>query len=198
MKSTRVISRAVRLFSTLIAPALFCMQFRSYGIPVAAAVLLHEGGHLLVLWLVGGRVRRFLPSPFGLCITLDENTLSLASEAAVAAAGSAVNLLSALAVFLFVHPADGAWFGFFTVSLFLAAVNLLPLHPLDGGRLFELLLAACTDPLTAARGVRRIGLLFSYLLFLFSSYLLAVGEGGMYLLLLSLFFLAKNGEFERI
>lgn len=193
-----MIRRAARIFVTLLAPALFLVQLRRRALPLCAAVLLHEGGHLCALWLRGGRVRRFAPSPFGLCITLDENALSLASEALVSAAGSAANLLTAAPVFLFCRPLCGAPLDFCAASVWLALLNLLPLHPLDGGRLFEIALAARTDPLCAARILRGIGLCFSYLLFLFSSCLLLLGNGGMYLLLLSLFFLAKNGGFERI
>lgn len=198
MRLTLVIKRAARLFATLLAPAILCTQLRRRGVPVAAAAALHEGGHLLWLRLCGGRIKKFAPSPFGLCITLDENSLSLSAEAGVYAAGSAANLSSALVVSLFCRPLCGVAAEFCAVSLFLACLNLLPLHPLDGGRLLEILIARRKDPLYAAAVLRVIGRVISYLLFLFSSYLLVIGRGGIYLLLLSLFFLAKNGDFERI
>ncbi len=120
-------------------------------LPVAAAILLHELGHVLAARLCGVRQGGFRVSLFGARLRL-RGVLSYRREWLVAAAGPAVNLLSAVilmcpflragreAVELFLSGGTAAAV-FALSSLALAGINLLPVRSLDGGRMLRCLLA---------------------------------------------------------
>ena len=90
------------------------------------ALLLHELGHLLVLHLCSVRVRR-LRLGFG-DVEMATAPLGYCEELLTAWAGPCVNFLFYLALWRIV-PA------FAVVNLLLGVYNLLPILPLDGGRM---------------------------------------------------------------
>lgn len=151
--------------------------------PVAAAILLHEVGHMIAARLCGVRMSALHIDLFGARLRL-AGTVSYRHEAVIAAAGPAVNLLSA-AVLLAVTRMDistclggnGVMEAFVLASLGLAAVNLLPVRSLDGGRVLYCILA----PLCGERVADAVLVLGTALclggLWVFSVYaLLRVGE----------------------
>ena len=150
-KCVKILRQALYIFICALPSVLFCVTSGELMLPLAAAVFLHESAHILALRLCGGRMCGFRPVPFGLCIQYDENSLSLGGEIAVSGAGCAVNLLSA-AVSLVLYRFCGVdILDFGIVSLLTAALNLLPVQPLDGGRLLYLLLAAWRSLLCVPR-----------------------------------------------
>ncbi len=102
--------------------------------------LLHELGHLLMLRLQGIPWRRFRSGLQG--FSLEIGGLSYRAEFWVSAAGPAASLLLALG-----FGAAAAFFSsemlwFFTfANAALALLNLLPILPLDGGRMLRAVLA---------------------------------------------------------
>lgn len=93
------------------------------------AAVLHEGGHYLSGRLFDGRLRRLELSAVGAGMELEyPGPLSYLQEIVVTLAGPVVNLLLG-----WLGMAAGR-FLFASVNLGLAALNLLPILPLDGGR----------------------------------------------------------------
>lgn len=111
--------------------------------------MLHEAGHLLVLLLLGGKANLIHFSYYGAALKYDSK-LSRAKELAVISAGPLVNLV----LYLFIRD---------DYNLILFAVNMLPIFPLDAGRILDLF---------SVRLSRKIGKLFIIILFAFSIYLL--------------------------
>ncbi len=122
-----------------------------FGMTVAAAILLHELGHVIAARLCGVRLGELRISLFGARLGLS-GVLSYRRECFIAAAGPAVNLLSAAVILL---PAirrgenlaenlaeENAAAVFALASLGLAAINLLPVRSLDGGRMLHCLVAS--------------------------------------------------------
>ena len=107
--------------------------FDSCGIfwPFLAAMTVHELAHAAVLLLLGGRIESVRLS-FAQ-VELRTGLLSDRSELWSTAAGPGINLLCGW-LFRRWMPAFAA------VSLLLALFNLLPVWPLDGGRLLRTLL----------------------------------------------------------
>ena len=111
---------------------------------VALPVLAHELGHVLALHLMGQHIKGLTLDARGLCIRY-EGTCSPAGHIAAALAGPISGALYALA-----GLTDVEWLKQSAgLSLLLTAFNLLPILPLDGGRVFEQL---CVFTLGNARG----------------------------------------------
>ena len=111
------------------AAALACLLWIDPGglfFPFLFAAVLHECGHITCLYLLGAEPQRLSVGLSGaeLCI----GRLPPSREALCAAAGPAVNLLCAPVFF-------GLFPRFAAMSLLLALSNLLPVFPLDGGRI---------------------------------------------------------------
>ncbi len=135
------------------APALLAVFVWLSSPEVLGAVLLaalcHELGHYAVLRSRGGWVRHMEISALGANMQV-AGRLSYGSELLTAAGGPAVNLLLAAAL-----AALGRWWE----PLYLLAgaqgvlgcFNLLPILPLDGGRMLWLALCWRTDPFLADR-----------------------------------------------
>lgn len=100
-----------------------------------AACLLHELGHIFMLFLMDISVKLIYITAFGAKICL-ERMMTYPEELVAAAAGPAVNLLLAL---LWAKRPGGQTFA--GINLSLAIFNLLPVGMLDGGRLLSCLLA---------------------------------------------------------
>ena len=141
------------------------MVFRlSLVFALFGCVVLHELGHALVARLFGIRTRDITLYPIGGIASLERISERPAEELAIAAAGPAVNIVIAAALFVvtvfatavgpMTFPASDAeafvWF-LLIGNIVMVLFNLIPAFPLDGGRIFRALLGFFTDHLTATR-----------------------------------------------
>jgi len=114
----------------------------AYGIGVLALIAIHESGHLLFARAEG--IRAGLPiflGPFGAVIGLKQPLKDVRQEAVIAIGGPLVGSLGAVAALLLAAAApEGSYahnlllalaYVGFLINLF----NLVPLSPLDGGRI---------------------------------------------------------------
>jgi Zn-dependent protease/predicted transcriptional regulator len=136
----------------------------AYLLSLFLSVLLHEFGHALVARRFGVHTTEITMLPFG-GVSRMERSLKPHEEFWVALAGPAVNLLLSLILFACVYwrnqnvdvrnlnvPTDAnlllqVAFG----NLLLAAFNLLPAFPMDGGRALRAILARFRDEDNATR-----------------------------------------------
>jgi len=123
---------------------------RSFLVPMALlACAAHELGHIFVIRLLGGTVKRIRLTVIGAELVL-AGPLGYWQEGLSALAGPGVNLLLALAC---CGCSEGAAFA--GLNLVLALFNLLPVGRLDGGRALYCTLALLSGPdLAAWVGVR--------------------------------------------
>ncbi|MFT3696370.1 MAG: site-2 protease family protein [Kofleriaceae bacterium] len=111
-----------------------------------ASVLLHELGHALVARHLGVRISGIELGFFGGAAKMVELPKTANHELAIAAAGPAVSLVLAgigLGLGAMTHVPLIAWIGY--TNLILAAFNLIPALPMDGGRMLRALLTRKMD-----------------------------------------------------
>ncbi len=129
--------------------------------------VLHEMGHSIAAARLGYRLNRVVLMPYGAVISGDIRGLKFKDEIEVALAGPFTNLACAVlfAALWWVTPdtyafTDTAMFA----SLSIAAVNLLPCRPLDGGRVLHAFLSIYLKRRTADIVLLITGVLFSCVL----------------------------------
>lgn len=126
------------------------------------ALVLHECAHALAASSLGVHVNRLEVMPFGCTAHMESfAVVSGSKEIAMAAAGPAVNILAAAAVFAVAgaHPENRFAANFLKSNIMLAAINLLPALPMDGGRVLSALLSLIVMPLKATRLTSILGIL---------------------------------------
>lgn len=135
---------------------------------VLLAALCHELGHWLVAGLCGAGVEELYVSPFGVRMRLPQRpTLSYGREFLVVVAGPAVNVVLAL-LFARCGIYGSLFYTLAGAQLVLGAFNLLPIRPMDGGRMLWLAMAWGTESITADRLMGWIEFAAFILLFLLS------------------------------
>jgi Zn-dependent protease len=131
-----------------------------------ACVLLHELGHAFMARVFGIDTRDITLYPIGGAARLERMSERPSEELLIALAGPAVNVAIAVALGLIaavgrvpVWPSfigHGPWLEVFLIRLlvmniFLVIFNLLPVFPMDGGRVFRAFLSMFLDRLWATR-----------------------------------------------
>ena len=101
----------------------------------------HEGAHLLLLSLFGGRLRSLQLTWKGARILTEQGRMGYGGELLAVMAGPGIDLLLAV-----LSAGRGETADLFSgINLVLGIFNLLPLPGLDGGRMFRLLFALLWD-----------------------------------------------------
>ncbi len=117
-------------------------QVKIYALLIGFA-LLHEIGHLIMGLVVGLQPKEMKITPVGISITFQNEigyytpNQKMLKEIAVAIAGPLVNIVVVILCCIFPFPSSLIWI----VNLVLAIINLLPIYPLDGGRIVKSIVA---------------------------------------------------------
>ncbi|MBR2327832.1 MAG: hypothetical protein IKA51_04340 [Clostridia bacterium] len=171
--------------------AVFCIF---EGVFVTSVIYLsaifHELGHLFAARLCKAKIKSFSLLPIGMRIELELDGIKYRSQALIAIMGPLFNvvlwLISLAVARLCYHPL----LSFCAAANFiLAAVNVMPALPLDGGRITEALLCMHLELDRAVAVTEIITLITLIALFLFGVYLLVSSGYNFSLLLMSSFFL---------
>lgn len=142
-----------------------------------APVIVHELGHIVMLRLCGLPIRRFSADLGGFCIEYG-GIASPLEHCACAFAGPAAGLAYAFAASYFAARSGNEVLTLSAgVSFLLSVFNLLPVLPLDGGRIFSV---AMTGLLGSRRGdavTKGVGLALSTALLFAGTWLMWRGDG---------------------
>lgn len=167
-------------------------------ISVFACVILHELGHSIMAMRYGVHVQRILLLPIGGMAQFDRIPREPSKELAITLAGPAVNfvLFGLLALLLHGFSIDRIApfplslrqlaYTLAAINLVMGVFNLIPVFPMDGGRIFRALLATRFDYLTATRWASAVGKILAtagaaYALLFHQSYLTAALFAFIYL-----------------
>ncbi len=155
------------------------------------SAMLHELGHFIAARLVKTPPASFSILPFGMRIELDFSKIAYKNQAVIAFAGPLFNIILWMIAVLVSRIYFNPLLSFFAASnFFLAAVNLVPAFPLDGGRITEALLCKKIDIYKAKQVADAITLISLLLLFGLGIYLLILSGYNFSLILISLVFLS--------
>ena len=139
----------------------------------AAAMALHEGGHVLAMALCGVRECRIELTPFGGVADVPGfERLPARQQVLIALAGVPVSAACAGLCLRFAPPAEFFRL-FYRFSLGMALVNVLPVWPLDGARLL-----LCAARRLGREEAARRGML--WLAYLLAAAMLALGVAGVF------------------
>lgn len=177
----------VELRFSAIALLAFCGVFaRAGSAAFFLAALLHEGGHLLAMVLLGAPPKALCLSAMGSRITPDPaRPLGVGESIAVSLAGPLANLIC-FGLFWLLGRGEGS---FAPANLILGIFQLLPIAPLDGGLALETWLHAVLGPDRTDRVTLTISLLLLLPLGVLGFLVLLRSRGNFTLLALSLYLL---------
>lgn len=136
-------------------------------ITISFAILLHEFFHAFVAFLFGFHTESIELFPFGGEAKIRGIEDNYVLEAIVASAGPFVSLISA---FLWEKGHNAgilpSWGEFTSFSYNIALINLLPIYPLDGGRILMAVFKGIWGEEKGRKGAVWVGITFSMLYFL--------------------------------
>ncbi len=130
---------AAALFSSLNIVSAFYLLFLYFGLQTC--VLLHEGAHVLAAAAYGMKAHSITLYPFGGIAKVGMDPLDEFSEFFIAIAGPALNLLIVGLLFPFALFEVPILYELALVNFVMAFFNMLPMYPMDGGRVFRALLS---------------------------------------------------------
>jgi len=132
-----------------------------------ACAVIHELGHSFVARGEGYFLNKISLMPFGAVVTGDLSDMTAKEQLKIAVAGPIINLFVGLffVAVWWIFPLTYAYTDIVVeANLSLAIVNLLPVYPLDGGRILYATLSNSVSVKTAKRVCKITGILFAILL----------------------------------
>ena len=130
----------------------------------AAALAVHEAGHIAAIKLCGAGITAVRVRPAGLELARDGSPTSYAADAAISLAGPAASILTGAACL----ATGGVLRLYGVLSMILGLFNALPVIGLDGGAALTAALACRLAPDTAGRIARAVSMTVTVILWVAS------------------------------
>jgi len=130
------------VLSLLLAVGVYTLAFGwRYAVGIVAMLLVHEMGHYIAARQRGLAVRLPMFIPFAFAwTTLEELPHDAETEAYIGLGGPMLGTVGAIAAWWLGHAYDATWLlAVASTGFFLNLVNMIPLPPLDGGRITTVL-----------------------------------------------------------
>ncbi|MBQ3553542.1 MAG: hypothetical protein IJA08_02550 [Clostridia bacterium] len=156
-----------------------------------AIVTVHEVFHLFAALLLGVRTASIMIMPFGMTLRLSGNVIKEPlKESLVALSGPLANAIMIVLGYIARHFylwAEESLFLYWTLNWVIMLLNLLPILPLDGGRVLRAVLTHVFGYLAGMKIIRTMTLTLTVILAVFGILVLAVTRFNVSLLLASAF-----------
>ncbi|TXK84729.1 peptidoglycan DD-metalloendopeptidase family protein [Paenibacillus sp. N3.4] len=166
------------------------------AVTLFAIVLVHELGHLAAANGFGWRVREVQFLPFGGVVIVDElGTVPTREELLVALAGPLQHVWMILAALLMKGVGLGSiswWDYFIEANLMIGLFNLLPVMPLDGGKVLQSLLSYIMSYHNTILYSAWISMILSMMIIGISCIQLISGQLPLNMLVIGIFLLVSN------
>jgi Zn-dependent protease len=130
------------LITMLIAIGVYAIVFGwRYAVGVVAMLFLHEMGHYVAARQRGLKVRLPMFIPFAFAwTTLEDTPHDAETEAYIGLAGPMLGTVAAIGAYFLARSHDASWLlAVSYTGFFINLVNMIPLPPLDGGRITAVL-----------------------------------------------------------
>ena len=137
------------------------------------ALVFHEIAHLIMAKKLCAHIRYIEIQPCGFTAHINENSISFRDETAIAAAGALFSIISGAITLSFITVTgfeSEMLTRFALTSIVIGMVNLLPVLPLDGGRILRSLLNIFLTAKCAYYAAMILGLLLSNAVIFFGIY----------------------------
>ena len=163
--------------------ALYYVDPMGYFGPFIAAMVFHEVGHCLALWICRVPIQSIQLNLTG--AALETETMEYHKEIFCALAGPAASLLL---------TGTAPWYpNLAVISLCLAIFNLLPVPPLDGGRALRAILLLHWDTVTVTKILTILCVLCAVMLMMLSIWASVYLQGGFWPVLVAALLLCRVG-----
>ena len=167
-----------------------CLEGVENTLIIYASALIHETGHLVCGRFLKGKAEKLYILPFGMRIDMNFSKMSYKGEFLTVFAGPVANILVWVVCFVINCFFTVPYISFVMASNFLlAAVNLLPAMPLDGGQMLRAFLMFKLYEERATFWSDVITLITLLFIFAFGVFILIRSKNNFSLIFLSVFFL---------
>lgn len=148
---------------------MLCCAFIYYGYfgllsSYLLCLLIHEMAHALMAKRLGYKLNKIKLMPHGVSISGSNVYFSYKHEVYIALAGPIVNFILVvftMALWWWVPASYAYTLDFYVANLVIGCINLLPIYPLDGGRVMLALLSQKLNRIKALNIIRVFGIVLS-------------------------------------
>lgn len=152
-------------------------------------VLIHELCHLFMALLLNVRVYSVIIMPFGMTLRIDNSILRTPEkEALVALAGPFSNAVMLVFAYIFKGESEN-YYLFLVINYALLFLNLLPVPPLDGGRIARCIIIKNAGLMYGMKIMRKISFFFIFLILTLGVLLVFISHVNVSLVMIGAFLL---------
>lgn len=161
-------------------------------------VLVHELCHLFAALILNVKVYSVIIMPFGMTLRLDNKVLRTPKkETLIALAGPLSNAVMLIFAY-FYRGSSPNYYLFIVINLALLFLNLLPIPPLDGGRIARCFFIKNFGLMSGMKIMRRISKIFIFIIFALGIFLLITFRNNISLLMVGAFLLYNLTDEKKV
>jgi stage IV sporulation protein FB len=190
----------INIFIFIVPVILFAAGYLEEYAAAFLSICLHETGHIIAARIYGCRPDTVKLLPVGLSVSINDRGCNGKGLLVIYSAGPCINLLILAAAYAasVSQGAGGFWGMVASINAAFALFNLIPVYPLDGGRILLELLSGKIGLLAAGRFARRLSLALALAILCLGVYQLLASAHNFSLIMIGLYVIVlwKNSKME--